>query len=215
VKSGFALVSQRVESLKARFTNQKSWRLFVKVITYCFSVHSCANLRYWNPRDSAQMAYFKNTDLGFSKVDPIITNNLNSIDKTEVFRQKLLSHPAIKDVSFSSSSPMTEDNHHFGTSFRLPGTREEDGMGAEEKGVDMNYLSFYGLEVLAGRNFSSMEQNFTEFIVNEKVVKALGWTPQEAIGKRLVINEGEATIVGVIKDFHNNSLQNEISLVYF
>lgn len=202
---------QPVESLKARFTNQKAGGLSLRRSLIVFQFTVVQAFVIGTLVIGAQMAYFKNTDLGFRTADPIITNSLYSIDKTEVFRQKLLSHPAIKDVSFSSSSPMTEDNHHFGTSFRLPGTREEDGMSAEEKGVDMNYLSFYGLELLAGRNFSSTEQNFTEFIVNEKVVKSLGWTPEEAIGKRLVINEGEATIVGVIKDFHNNSLQNEIS----
>jgi len=159
----------------------------------------------------AQMDFFRTANLGFTREDPVVTNNLYNIDKTDVFRQKLLSHPAIKEVSFSSGGPISEYNHHFGTSFRLPGQREEEAIGAEEKGVDMNYLSFYGLELLAGRNFSIVEQNITEFIVNEKLAEAMGWSPEQAIGRRLVINEGEATIVGVIKNFHNNSLQKDIS----
>lgn len=204
-----------VESLKDQFTNQKAGGLSIRRFLIVIQFTVVQIFVIGTLVIDAQMAYFKNTDLGFSKEEPIITNNLYNIDKTEVFRQKLLSHSTIKDVSFSSSSPMTEDNHHFGTSFRLPGQREEDGIAAEEKGVDMNYLSFYGLELVAGRNFASMENNFTEFIINEKVVKALGWTPEESLGRRLVINEGEATIVGVIKDFHNNSLQNEISPCIF
>ena len=202
---------QPVESLKSRFTGQRTGGLSLRRLLIVFQFTIVQLFVIGTLVVGAQMDYFKSTDLGFSKEDPIVTNNLYHIDKTEVFREKLLSHPAIKDVTFSSGSPITEDNHHFGTSFRLPGQSEEDGIGAEEKGVDMNYLSFYELELVAGRNFSSVEKYFTEFIVNEKVTKALGWTPEEAIGKRLVINEGEATIVGVIKDFHNNSLQKEIS----
>ncbi len=39
----------------------------------------------------------------------------------------------------------------------------------------------------------------------------MGWTPEEAIGRQLTINEGTATIIGVVRDFHNNSLQDEIT----
>jgi len=163
----------------------------------------------------AQMDYFKNADLGFSKEDPVIAMNMDDPKDAEVLRQRLLSNPAIKDVTFSSSSAVAEYNHHLGTSFRLPGQGEEDGIGAEEKGVDLNYISFFGLDLIAGRNFSSMENQFTEFIVNERVCRALGRTPTQILGQRLIINEGEGTVVGVIKDFHNKSLQDDISPCIF
>ena len=43
------------------------------------------------------------------------------------------------------------------------------------------------------------------------MLKTYGWEPEEALGKKIQINEGQATIVGVVKNFHNNSLQYEIS----
>lgn len=159
----------------------------------------------------SQMNFLHTTDLGFSKEDPVLMTNLNELERGEVFRQKLLQHPSITDVSFSSSSPVSDYNHHYGTSFRLPGQREEDGKGAEEKGADMNYLSFFKLQLIAGRNFSSVQPDFNEFIVNEKLVSELNLTPEQAIGQRLIINEGEAVIVGVVRDFHNNGLQDELS----
>jgi len=200
-----------VESLKLKFSNQRTGGLSLRrsLIVFQFSIVQLFIMGTLVV--AAQMDYFQNKYLGFSKEDPIIMTNLNELEKTEVFRQKLLSNPAVKEVSFSSSGPMSDYNHHYGTSFRLPGQREEDGKSAEEKGADLNYLSFYKLELLAGRNFSSLKENFDEFIVNEKVIKAMGWTPEQAIGQKLVINEGTATIVGVIKDFHNNSLQDEIT----
>ncbi len=79
------------------------------------------------------------------------------------------------------------------------------------KGADVNYLSFYNLTLLAGRNFTTVGDSLKEFIVNEKLIAGLRWTPEQAIGQRLTINEGEGTIVGVVKDFHNESLQDDIS----
>jgi putative ABC transport system permease protein len=160
---------------------------------------------------ASQIHFFHTHDMGFSKDDPILITNLNELERGEVFRQMLLQHPSINDVSLSSSSPVSDYNHHYGTSFRLPGQREEDGKGAEEKGADMNYLPFFKLELIAGRNFSSVQKNFNEFIVNEKLVRELNLTAEQAIGQRLIINEGEAVIVGVVRDFHNNGLQEELS----
>ncbi len=160
----------------------------------------------------SQMNFLKYSDMGFSQEDPVLVTNLNELDKREAFQQKLLTNPEIKEVSFSSSGPLSDYNHHYGTSFRLPGQREEEAREAEEKGADMNFISFYKLELLAGRNFSAVEKEiFTEFIVNEQVIKAFNWTPEEAIGRKLIINEGEAVVVGVVRDFHNNSLKDEIT----
>ena len=203
-----------VDSLKSKFNNKtgglslrRTLIVFQFAIVQLFIIATLVV--------GAQMNYFKNADLGFSKEDPTIAMNMNEPKNAEVFRQRLLSNPAIKDVAFSSSSAIAEYNHHLGTSFRLPGQGEEDGMGAEEKGVDLNYISFFGLELIAGRNFLSMEEKFTEFIVNERVCRALGRTPVQMLGQRLIINEGEGTVVGVVKDFHNKSLQDDISPCIF
>lgn len=160
---------------------------------------------------ASQMHFVHTKDLGFNKEDVILTADLDELDRGETFRQRLLQNPAVSEVSLSSSGPMSEYNHHFGTSFRLPGQSVEEGKGAEEKGADMNYLSFFDLKLVAGRNFSSVRGEFNEFIVNEKLVKELNLTPERAIGQRLIINEGEAQIVGVVADFHNNGLQEALS----
>jgi putative ABC transport system permease protein len=162
---------------------------------------------------ASQVHFLYTEDMGFSKEDPVLITKLNELERGEVFRQRLLQHPSISDVSLSSSGPVSDYNHHYGTSFRLPGQREEEGKEAEEKGADINYLSFFKLQLIAGRNFSSLQQNFNEFIVNEKLVSELNMTPEQAIGQQLIINEGEAEIVGVVRDFKNNALKEELTPV--
>lgn len=200
-----------IESLKNKFTSTGTGAISLRRSLIVFQFAIVQLFIIGTLVIAFQMDYFKKKDLGFTNKEPVIITNLNGLDKNETFRQKLLSHTEIKEVCFSSSSPVSDYNQHYGTSFRLPGQSETEGKDAEMKGIDTNFISFYGLTLLAGRNFTTVEENFREFIVNEKAIKAMGWTPEQAIGQQLTINEGTATVIGVVKDFHNNSLQDEIT----
>jgi ABC-type antimicrobial peptide transport system permease subunit len=160
---------------------------------------------------AVQMNYFNTKELGFYKEDPVVTTENADPANCVALRQNWLNNPIVQEVSFSSSAPVSDYNHHYGTSFRLPGQSEEAAREAEMKGADTHYLGFFKLELLAGRNFEKVDPTLKEFIINEEVAKVFGWSPQDAIGQKLVINEGEATIVGVVKNFHNNSLQDPIT----
>ncbi|MEO0573185.1 MAG: ABC transporter permease [Bacteroidota bacterium] len=157
-----------------------------------------------------QMEHFKNSDLGFDKETAIITE-VPDAEKGLLFHEKLLSDANITKVAIGSGPPMAVNGFQLGTNFRKPEQSPEEALEAEMKIGDVHYLDFFGLELLAGRNFHSNKNTFDEFIVNETLLKSYGWTPEEAVGKRIQINEGEAIIVGVVKDFHNNPLQNKIS----
>lgn len=157
-----------------------------------------------------QMNYFKNEPMGFSS-DAIVMTPAPEFDKLEVYRNSLLGNKDIAKVTFGSGPPMAVDGLQLGTSFRLPEQSPEEALSAEIKVGDTNYLDFYELELLAGRGFTTNKEAFDEFIVNETLLKSYGWNPLEAIGKKIQINEGQATIVGVVKDYHNNSFQREIT----
>lgn len=106
---------------------------------------------------------------------------------------------------------MAVNGFQLGSRFRTSDMPEENAFETELKIGDPNYLDFYELDLIAGRNFTNNKENFDEFIVNERLLKSLGRTPEDAVGRKLSINEGEATVIGVVKDFHNNSLQYDIS----
>ncbi len=157
-----------------------------------------------------QMNYFKNGNLGFT-ADTVLIVPTPEFNKIDVFKNSLLEENGISKVSFGSGPPMAVEGLQLGTSFRLPVQAKKEARNAEMKIGDTNYLDFYDLELLAGRNFTTNKEVFDEFIVNEKLLESYSWTPEEAIGKRIQINEGQATIVGVVKDYHNNSFQHEIT----
>ena len=108
-----------VEALKNKIGNTGGLSLRRSLIVLQFSIIQLFIIGTFVV--AAQMNYVRYEDMGFSKEDPIIITNLNELERRETFRQKLLMNPAIKDVAFSSSSPVSDYNHHYGTSFRLPG----------------------------------------------------------------------------------------------
>ncbi len=76
--------------------------------------------------------------------------------------------------------------------------------------VDHDFITMYGLEVVAGRDFSrDFATDATEgFILNEAAVHALAWgSSEEALGKqfRCCGNDRMGKIIGVVKDFHHLS----------
>lgn len=156
-----------------------------------------------------QIHHFNNEDLGFT-TESVFSIPTPDYQSREGFRNKLLENPMVSEVSIGSTAPMHVDAS-YGTSFRTPAQPEVESQEAEMKVIDQEYISFFGLELIAGRNIGESREPFDEFVVNEKLVKAMGWTPEQALGRRLRINEGEATIVGVVKDFHNESLRVELT----
>jgi ABC-type antimicrobial peptide transport system permease subunit len=81
------------------------------------------------------------------------------------------------------------------------------------KPADTNYFRLYNLPLVAGRVYYSSDTT-REFMVNETVVKNLGITdPDKAIGKRINVDGKLYPIVGVVKDFHTNSLRDAIGPV--
>lgn len=81
------------------------------------------------------------------------------------------------------------------------------------KFADTDYLQLYEFKLLAGRNFMPSD-TMNEIVINEKAVEAYGLgSPQEALGKTLVLPSNRAVaypIVGVVSDFHQFGVQSDI-----
>jgi hypothetical protein len=158
---------------------------------------------------AVQMHYIRNKELGFNR-EALLTIPIPDNSRRGAIEQQLVKHSAIEKISFNSGPP-TVTERRLGTSYWLSSGSVAESFEAEMKCMDENYLYLYGLILVAGRNFTRTGDMFDEFIVNEKLIKAFEWTPDEALGRQLIINEGKGIIVGVVKDFHNNSMQEAIT----
>ncbi len=79
--------------------------------------------------------------------------------------------------------------------------------------VDYDYLDVYNMKLLAGRNFrrDNAADSTRAFIVNEALAKSYGYSnPSDIVGKSFKYEGTVGEIIGVVKDFHFNSLQHKV-----
>jgi putative ABC transport system permease protein len=164
----------------------------------------------------SQMDYFRKASLGFDKdaiVNIPIPNDSANRLKLETFRNRLQQIPGIKKITFSMASP--SDNGNWSSDFKFDHSTKGTEFGASLKWADTNYFKLYNLPLVAGRVYYQTD-TVREVVVNETLVKKLGVrNPQDILGKELNFWDGEmvATVVGVVKDFHVNSLRDPLSAV--
>jgi len=162
-----------------------------------------------------QMDFFRQTSLGFNK-DAVVTMPLPadslSFTKIESFRQELLKNPGVESVSFSFASPA--DVFNWSSNFFYDHAEKETDFNASLKWSDTSYFRTYGLQLVAGRPYAQSD-TVREFVVNETLLKKLGVArPEDALGKEINFwGQLSAPIVGVVKDFHNNSLHSPVDAV--
>ena len=107
------------------------------------------------------------------------------VDKYLVFKQELLKSPLIDDVTSSMEDPGYEIMDMMG--FDTSGVDDQTSKKLiYVSSVDDNFFTFYGIKLVAGRYFDTFTGNDSipvNYILNEKAVKYLGWTNEEAAGK--------------------------------
>lgn len=161
-----------------------------------------------------QMNYFMNQPLGFDK--DAIVNVPYRPDSTrgktqDYLKQQLLSNGALA-VSFSSNSPI-EDNNNMFTTFKFDNAIKDADFEAITKFADNDYVPTYKLQLIAGRNLQPSGPT-KEFLVNETFVKSLGLKkPEDILNKEVSIMGGliKCPVVGVLKDFNDRSLRQNLA----
>lgn len=75
-------------------------------------------------------------------------------------------------------------------------------------GIDYNYLDFYKIKFVSGRNLDLRlaSDTISGVIANEAFIKEMGWNKDQAVGKEVLPGWGEKTeknkIIGVVQDFY-------------
>jgi putative ABC transport system permease protein len=160
-----------------------------------------------------QLHYMQDKSLGFDKERIVTMGYDGGLDNTfETFRNELRGSAYIKDAARSSRIPSGRllDNSSAAT---------ESGDSLRPVNADIKYVSSdfdfvptYGMHVLAGRNFSrSFGTDTTSFMLNTAAARALGLThPEQAVGRNFKYADLKGKIVGVLDDFHFESMHQQI-----
>jgi putative ABC transport system permease protein len=155
-----------------------------------------------------QVQFMKNKDLGFNK-DEIITVKMNSYDKYQNLKSELQPYQAIKNITASQSIP---GNVRSGQSIHsFAGVELEGKPGINENRIQDGFLETYGIRLIAGRDFNENLVTDTDcIIINEAAARAVGYLPEDAVGKIMKYSPGSKKVIGVIENYNFASLHNRI-----
>jgi putative ABC transport system permease protein len=166
-----------------------------------------------------QIQYIRNKDLGFQKEHIVymeIPRNKDIRDNKQAFKNRLMQHPLIHNVTYSQGRPGIVYNWE---GFEYKGERN----GYAIFTVDPDYVDVYGLEILTGRNFSRemLTDPYRTCLLNETAVRQLGL--EKPVGTILRHDDlggssfpvKDVEVIGVVRDFHYQALQYEIQPMMF
>ena len=164
-----------------------------------------------------QLDYLKNKDLGFEEKDVLVVGipeGFNNEQGYGIIRDELSRIPGIVETSFGSNVP--GDQSGSSRSFYPEGVFREDGLLVNYYSIDPNFVSMYKLNLSEGREFVSVLASDTtsSVIINKAAVAKFEWT--DPIGKTIVTKDRDGnniphTVVGVLEDFHFESLHSRIN----
>ncbi|MEM9329325.1 MAG: FtsX-like permease family protein, partial [Bacteroidota bacterium] len=159
-----------------------------------------------------QMDFVQSTHLGYDRDNLVYFQREGKLmEGGNTFLEEVLNIPGVKDATMSG--------------FYIGGMNSTGGVGWPEK-TDEDQLQFWevdagpgliemmGIEVIEGRSFSGdLSSDSTGIIFNETAIKAMGL--ENPIGTRVFHYKGFKKIIGVVKDFHLESLHQPVQPTLF
>ena len=203
---------QPVKTLKGLFKVGAGNISFRKVSGRC-SIFHIHHPDHYHDHCFSATALSQQTSLGYDK-EHIVTIPYNNFLNTsyEAFRNELLQVSDIKNVARSSRIPTGRLLDAMGASTNSGDSLRPITATIKYVACDYDFIPTYGIKIATGRNFSrTYGTDTSNFILNESAVSAIGWkSPDEAIGKDFKYGFLKGKVIGVIKDFHFESLRQKI-----
>ena len=200
-----------IRMLKSSFSTgsgSKGFRKILVLIQFAISIF----LIIATVTVKSQLSYLQSMSLGWDKEHIVYLNsNEKILIKYSALKNKLLNDSHILGVTLSRQIP-----GRFGNTtgnLRWEGKDPNFNLSAHFNSVDYDFPETMGIEIISGRSFSPdfVSDTETDIVINQKFEKAMGM--ESATGKILWIGDMQYNIIGVMKDFHIQSAQNEIDPV--
>lgn len=198
-----------VSALKSKFygkVNTKGIRSALVIFQFVIS----SGLIFATLTVNQQMSFIQNKELGYDKGQLLVLRNASKLgNNTNAFKNEIESDPKVTSVTRSSHVPAGPSDYSSGGIYK-------DGELKSRMSIyhiDEAYIPTMGMELMTGRNFSKdFGSDSIAAIINESAVISLG-LGKNPLGKSFVIssnNRKPLTVIGVVKDFHFQSLHQTI-----
>lgn len=156
-----------------------------------------------------QMAFINNKRLGFDKNQVLLIRSTNILgEQINTFKNELLDLPGIQSATISGYLPVkgTERNRN---AFWNEGGAEAESVNGQIWRVDHDYIKTMGMNLVQGRDFQQeMASDSQAMIINQSLARQLNL--KEPLGKFIRNSGGSWQVIGVVEDFHFETLKENI-----
>ncbi|WP_138993652.1 ABC transporter permease [Larkinella sp. C7] len=156
-----------------------------------------------------QMEYIRTKNLGLDRENVLyVPLEGDTYNKMEAFRQELIRTPSIASASVTMSLPVNIE----ATSGDLtwPGQKPDQNSNAATMSVGYDFIKTMNIRLVEGRDFSSARKaDSASYIINEAAAKMMGM--KNPVGQQVGFWMGKGPIIGLMKDFHLQSLHSPIT----
>lgn len=171
----------------------------------------------------AQLRFIRHKALGYDQEALLyirLNGNADVVKGYDAFRNDLTTSPFVAGVATSNS--LLLNGLDMAEAQTVDRTGKPIKVRTAQLQVDESFLSVYGMRLLAGTDLTRRTDEPTghtgtrprPVLLNEQAVKRMGWkSAQDAIGKPFMLDDRPGTVVGVVRDFHFNSLRHTIEPV--
>jgi putative ABC transport system permease protein len=167
-----------------------------------------------------QLEYLNSRDLGYDKEQVVTLPYYSDLNTNyEAFYNEITKNAAIQNAARSSRIPTGRLLDSFGSASALKGDSLVQ-IPADFKSIaaDTEFFNTFGVEIASGRVFSKeiATDDSLAFIINEAAAREIGWSnPAEYINKEFLYANVRGTLVGIVEDFHFESLHEQIRPMIF
>lgn len=159
-----------------------------------------------------QLNYIRSKQLGYDKEHVFSFNMREMTEHYDVSKANLLKNSGVKSVTRSNNDNIIAIGNQTGDN-DFDGKAPNSTFMVHPMAIDKDFISFFKMKIQVGNNFTGSVADTSHIILNETAVREAGI--KDPIGKRFRIWKNNATIIGVVKDFHFASMKEKIGPAVF
>ena len=169
-----------------------------------------------------QLDYIQTKNLGFNKDQVLVINGTSALNNNrEAFKNEIAKISGVKSATFSGYLPVSNSSRNDNSYSSSAIMDSKNGFNMQTWTIDYDYINTLGMQIIKGRNFSrEFGSDSSAVIINETTAAILGFA--DPIGKKIYTssdmnsqNTISFEIIGVVKNFHFESLRQNIGPLCF
>ncbi|HEX6431518.1 MAG TPA: ABC transporter permease, partial [Niastella sp.] len=154
-----------------------------------------------------QVQFLQRKDLGYSYNQVLkIPVDAQNYKRTEALKSAIMKVKGVSNVTFGLME-LGQSGSLFGIQYLAPDGQSKE-VSVNFENAAPNYISFFNLKIIAGRNFNPVHAN-NEYLINETLARQIGY--EDPVGKPINLQSfPPGIVVGVVKDYNYSSLYTKI-----